>query len=403
MNDERITATAEPTLAEPDILQPGPQAEFAAMSIAEDISTPTAEAVPQSSPAPAEEDLEYVRVIRAMALVVIVAEHLAFPLIYQYNTLLVSEWWIGTGFYIWGKAGSPLFTMVSGLLLLNPAKDQSLKVFFSKRFMKVLVPFIAWSIIYFVWQIGWVGTEFTARDIIVRFVDGPVYYHLWFIQMILGLYLATPIMRIYTRHAPRENLQYFLIIWFVGTALFPIVRRFYGFDVGIDIFVTVGFMGYFVLGYYLRPIMLNRQQMMRCLGAVIGFILLTQFLVHQMTVRAGGIFDNFFALNTSFNIMILATCFFLFLKSLDYKSVYARHPIFKLFIKYVSRTSLGLYFIHVLIIEELRSGRIFGLELHGTSWNPALAIPVLTLGVMVISAAIIYGMQKVPWVKKIVP
>ncbi|MFK7800223.1 MAG: acyltransferase [Anaerolineae bacterium] len=412
-NKEAITAQAEPvtpqpdevatqaSFHEPDILQTKPQAEFEGLHRAGE-ETPNLAQAPQPDPAKSEENLEYVRVIRAMALIVIVAEHLAFPLIYEYNSILVSEWWIGTGIYLWGKAGSPLFTMVSGLLLLNPSKDQPLKVFFKKRFMKVLIPFLAWSVIYLVWEMAWVGSEYTAREIVVKFVEGPVFYHLWFIQMILGLYLATPIMRIYIRHAPRENIQYFLLVWAIGTALFPMVRRFFGFDIGIDIFVTAGFMGYFVLGYYLRSIKLNREQMVWCLAIMAGFILLTQFLTHWLTAQSDGQFDNFFTLNTSFNVMVLATCFFLFIKSLDYEAIYARYPIFKLCIKYVAQTSLGLYFIHVMIIEELRSGRL-GIELHGLTWNPLIAIPLITVLVMGLSVAIIRGMQQIPHVKKIVP
>ncbi len=406
----------DPTAA-PDILQPGPQAEFSEMAETVPVSAPVAQAVeetagpPESStqttaepaPVPVEEDLEYVRVIRAMAMVVIVAEHLAFPLIYRYDELLISEWWIGTGIYLFGKAGSPLFTMVSGLLLLNPSKNnQTLQVFFKKRFMKVLIPFLGWSAIYLCWQMYWIGVEYSAKDIMIAIVDGPVYYHLWFIQMILGLYLATPIMRIYTRNAERSNMTYFLIVWFVGTALFPIVRRFYGFEIGIDIYVTVGFMGYFVLGYYLRPIKLNRQQMMICLAVIVGFSLLTMGLTHWMVVRAGGKFDNFFALNTSFNIMILTTAFFLFMKSLDYKKIYQRRPWFQWFITHVASTSFGLYLIHVLIIEDFRSGRP-GIQLHGMTWHPAIAIPVLTIATMALSVIIVKRMQQIPYVKNIVP
>ncbi len=406
----------DPTVA-PDILQPGPQAEFSEMAETVPVSAPVAEAVqeattpPEDSTQPAEkpepkfkdEDLEYVRVIRAMAMVVIVAEHLAFPLIYRYNELLISEWWIGTGIYLFGKAGSPLFTMVSGLLLLNPSKNnQTLQVFFKKRFMKVLIPFLGWSAIYLCWQMYWIGVEYSAKEIMIAIIDGPVYYHLWFIQMILGLYLATPIMRIYTRHTDRPNMTYFLIVWFVGTALFPIVRRFYGFEIGIDIYVTVGFMGYFVLGYYLRPIKLNRQQMMYCLAVIVGFSLLTMGLTHWMVVRAGGKFDNFFALNTSFNIMILTTAFFLFMKSLDYKKIYARRPWFQWVITHVAGTSFGLYLVHVMIIEDFRSGRP-GIVLHGMTWHPAIAIPVLTIATMVLSVIIVKRMQKIPYVKNIVP
>ena len=378
------------TLAEPDVLHPGPQAEFAEMTVAEE-------------PPPAEEDLEYVRVIRALAMIVIVAEHLAFPLIYRYNEIYISEWWIGTQIYIWGKAGSPLFTMVSGLLLLNPSKrNQTLQVFFKKRFMKVLIPFLGWSAIYLAWRHYWIGTQFTARDILVAIVDGPVYYHMWFIQMILGLYLATPIMRIYTRNATRNNMTYFLVVWFITTGFFPIVRRYLGFEIGIDMYVMVGFMGYFILGYYLRPVKLNRQQMMMCLAAVVIISLGTMMMTHFLTVRLDGTFGGFFTMNLSPNIMIMSTVFFLFMKSLDYKKIYERHPWFSWFVTHISSTSFGVYLVHVMLVEDFRSGRP-GITLHGMTWHPAIAIPVLTALTMFVSYLIVKRMQQIPYVKHIVP
>ena len=127
--------------------------------------------------AKAREDLMYVRVIRAFALLIIVTQHVSFPLIYQYNNLSYSDWWIGNAFYMWGKAGSPLFVMVSGLLLLNPSRDEPISVFFRKRFLKVLWPFVVWSFIYLLWRIYARGEEFTGREILIMFVQGPVYYH----------------------------------------------------------------------------------------------------------------------------------------------------------------------------------------------------------------------------------
>jgi surface polysaccharide O-acyltransferase-like enzyme len=258
------------------------------------------------------EELIYVKSVRAFALCVIVTLHVAFPLIHLYNSISYSEWWMGNYFYIWGKIGSPLFTMVSGLLLLNPAKDQPLSLFFRKRFMKVLLPFAAWSVIYLIWRIYLRGESFTPWEMMVLFVQGPVYYHLWFIQMILGLYLATPILRIYIRHATRQNLTYFLIVWLVTVSILPIIKRFFDFEVGIDITVTTGYVGFFVLGYYLRDITLTRRQIMASLLVVVASLLFTQYVTYAMTVRNNGAFDNFFVLNDSFNLVILAVSLFLF-------------------------------------------------------------------------------------------
>ncbi len=77
----KVTETNTPL--KPDMLAAGPQAEFKDIAAFQNDAQPKVE--PAETAAPVEEDLEYVRVIRALAMIVIVAEHLAFPLIYRYN------------------------------------------------------------------------------------------------------------------------------------------------------------------------------------------------------------------------------------------------------------------------------------------------------------------------------
>jgi len=346
--------------------------------------------------------LTYVKVIRAFAMITIVTLHVAFPLIYLYNTIGYADWWVGNNFYIWGKMGSPLFTMVSGLLLLHPGKDQPIPVFFRKRFVKVLFPFIAWAILYLVWRIVFKAEEMTGKQIITALVDGPVYYHLWFIQMILGLYLATPILRVYIKAADRTNLRYFLIIWFVAASLLPMTKRFLDIEVGIDIVVATEYVGFFVLGYYLRDITLKKEHVLPVLLGVAGLITLTQLLTHGMTVGNEGRFDNFFVLNDSFNLIISAIGIFLFLKSLDYDLIFVRLPPIRMIVNGISQCSLGIYFIHVMIIELLERG-ILGFELRALSFAPIISIPVTATITMILSYLAVKLLKKIPIVKSIVP
>ncbi len=348
------------------------------------------------------EELIYVRSIRAFALMVIVTLHVAFPLIYLYNSISYADWWVATDFYIWGKIGSPLFTMVSGVLILNPTKDQPIGVFFKKRFVKVLLPFVVWSAIYMFWRLKIRGDVMTTPEIIKLFIEGPVYYHLWFIQMILGLYLATPILRVYIRHANRDNLTYFLVVWAVAVSVLPIIQRFLGFNIGIDVVVTTGFAGFFVLGHYLRDVTLKRNQVLPAILIAVATMIFTQYATHALTIQGGGTFDNFFVLNNSLNLIIVAICLFLFFKTIDYDLLFAKFPFIQKIIMWVSSCSLGIYFVHVLIIEELAGGRL-GFTLSAASFNPLISIPVLAVLVMILSVITTMILKQIPFVRSIVP
>jgi len=350
----------------------------------------------------ADEQVVYAKVVRTFALFVIVTLHVAFPLIYLYNSIGYADWWIANNFYILGKIGSPLFTMVSGLLLLNPTKEQTIPIFFKKRLVKVLIPFLAWSTIYLLWRIFLRDESFTPKEILVLFVQGPVYYHLWFIQMILGLYLATPILRIYIRHADHKNLTYFLVIWLVTVSVLPVVKRFLGFEIGIDVVITTGFVGFFVLGYYLRNVTLMPGQMMPTLLIIVVALCFTQYATHAFTVKNEGLYDNFFVLNDSLNLIIVAVGLFLFFKSLDYELLFQKIPLLQKIVLYVSTCSLGVYFVHVLIIEELAGGR-FGFMLNASSFHPLISIPAISSLVMALSVIVTMLLKQIPYVRNIVP
>lgn len=350
----------------------------------------------------AEDQLIYVKVVRSFALMVIVTLHVAFPLIYLYQRIDYSDWWIANNFYILGKIGSPLFTMVSGLLLLNPTKDQPLSLFFKKRFLKVLLPFLAWSTIYLFWRIEARGEYFSPWQIMVLYLEGPVYYHLWFIQMILGLYLATPILRVYIRHANRENLTYFLIVWLVTVAILPMTKRFLSFEVGIDVVVTTGYIGFFVLGHYLRDVTLTRRQIIPVLLTVVAALLFTQYITYALTIRTEGGYDNFFVANDSLNLIAVAIGLFLFFKTIDYGYLFQQLPLLEKPITWISSCSLGIYFVHVLIIEELASGH-FGFTLSAASFYPWLSIPSIALLTMLLSVLVTLALKQIPFVRQIVP
>lgn len=350
-----------------------------------------------------KEKLEYVVVIRALAMIIVIAEHVIYPQIELFTSITLSDWWIASFMYLIGKTGSPLFTMISGLLLLHPSKaDQPVGVFFKKRLVKVFIPFAAWTGIYLAYRIYWNGENLQWDAIKYLLISGPVYGHLWFLQMIIGLYLVTPILRVYIKGASRSNLTYFLIVWYCMTSLFPVIERMIDVRIGIYLYVATGYVGFFVLGIYLRDITLKGKYLHMGIWGIGIFWLLSQFLSHEATILKNGGFDHFYSFNTSFNIVPLSILCFLVLKSIDWQAVYKASPAFKWVIKQISIASLGIYCVHQLVIDELRKG-VFDFVLDETTWHFFISVPVVTAVVMIISAMVALGLKKIPVVHNIVP
>lgn len=152
-----------------------------------------------------------------------------------------------------------LFVMISGFLLL-PMKDTTSK-FFKKRFTRVLFPWIFWMIVFavfFVFQRGdSISQMFTnIAHIPVNF--GVEVGHLWYVYMLIGLYLLVPIISPWLRSCGKKELRFYLIIWAV-TTLLPYLHQVWPeiwgecyWNPTPMLYYFTGFIGYFVLGHYIR-------------------------------------------------------------------------------------------------------------------------------------------------------
>lgn len=104
------------------------------------------------------------------------------------------NWWIFNVIDSLAHFSVPIFVMLSGTLLLR--QDLPLFSFLKKRFIRILFPFLFWSLVLFV------GNIILGRPLSTNSVFSSFFYDLltnringvyWFIYMLIGLYLITPI------------------------------------------------------------------------------------------------------------------------------------------------------------------------------------------------------------------
>lgn len=299
----------------------------------------------------------------------------------------------------------PLFFMLSGMLLLDSSKQQeSISTFFKKRFFRIAVPTIGWIIIYLLYKIYVKGNDIAGIEVIKVILQGPVYFHLWFLYALIGLYLVTPILRVYTSHATDINLLYFIILWLIITGILPILKDFFDIRIGIRVVVTTGWAGYFIAGYYLNKIILTKQQIYYALAVFAACLLSTTYLLDYFTFTNPSNFANYFMKYRTPNIIIMSFSIFMIIRSLDYEKIAQKKPFIMKIIKYLSSTSFAIYLVHILILENLRSGD-FGFKIHalgGATNYPLIGIPVTFTATLIISLIVISTLRKVPYIRAIV-
>ncbi len=344
-----------------------------------------------------------VDVIRGYAIVLVILTHVVAPYTVRFTRSSDVRWWIENLASSFSRPCIPLFVMLSGLLLLNPGKNERLVLFFKKRFAKVVIPFIAWAIVYFLWRHFYLLESFSFNQALREIVGGPVYFHFWFIYMLLGLYLATPILRSYVRYADKNNLYYFVALWFFFLAINPLLRKaFQDLELRIDLPVASGYVGYFVLGYVLAQIKLSSRAVRWALFSMLGLAGLTALGTFLLVSEAHG------EVNTSLydylypNVILMSVSAFLVLRSINYEKVFIKAPFLKKVIDVLSRASFGIYLLHPVIIHLLEKGT-FGGKISAITFHPAIGIPLTLLLVIGSSTAIIVILQRIPLIRRVVP
>ena len=288
----------------------------------------------------------------------------------------------------------PLFVMLSGALLLE--KEEDYKTFFKKRFFRVLLPWIVWTIIYMFYFLYFFDPDKTKLQFFSdnnhqiiqwgNFFFRLLLTNLWFLPLIVSLYFVVPIIRIFVKNAKEKDKYYFLILWFVCISFIPALLQsaiFPQWEPNI-VFTMVQYSGYFILGNLLIKKLVKKDSYRN-----IVLLLLIGLMALFINQGFSYVFLSPGAITASIAFFSLL---FLFSNKIE-KNL---KKSFKLIIAKIAQASLGVYIIHKIVSDFLSDDIIQILHLYHTEF-------LLTLIIFIISTGLIIIIQKIPLIKYIVP
>jgi len=343
-----------------------------------------------------------VDLIRAVAIFLVILVHAAeepFPITAAINQVVYVRWISVDIYNSIAQMCVPLFVMLSGALLLQPYKvDEPLRVFFKKRFVRVGLPLVFWGGAYFAWGYFADNKALTVASIGQGILTGP-YYHFWYLYMLIGLYIVTPLLRVLVANARRNMLRYFLLLWFIGTAISSYLNLSGTYTLNSDLFLLTGYVGYFLLGFYF----LNTPQLNAKILSTIAFIGLawTAIGTYFASYYIGGSKAYFFMDFVSVNIILASAAVFLLMWKVPAEYVETKSKPANRVIHFISQCSLAIYLMHIIILESLQRG-YFGFQISINTLNPIIEIPFAAIVTFLICLAILYPVSKIPTVKKII-
>lgn len=261
------------------------------------------------------------------------------------------------------RIGLPIFFILSGVLLLNSNKKQSLINFYWNRFVKVIIPFIFYSLFYYCW-INRDGHISSILDF--SFVKGAItsipsgilaslaktqYYHLWFIYSIIGLYLAIPFLKVMLNNMSMKQLYEICIVLFVIRIIVNYLPYF-KITITISEWIFSGWVMYLIFGYTLIQPQAKKYYNIIISTGIIAFIV--SFVINRW-------FSQFKSVNV-FDLaplMILQVCavFILFYK---YEKYICKFMSINKIISYFSTYTFSIYMLHAWVLSKV-GVRIFRL------------------------------------------
>ena len=338
-----------------------------------------------------EQNITWINNLRLIAMFAVIILHTASPLLFQFKGTPTQQWLVADIYNALVRFAVPVFVMITGALLLS--KEYELADFLKKRIGRLILPFIFWSLIYIVYR--WYTEEFfftgniwTDTKFVIHQLQTGSFYHLWYVYLLIGLYLFTPVISKFVRHATEKELLYFLAIWFLTLVLSkPYLSKF---DTAIDLHNFTGYLGYLILGYYLTYKKLNIKYLYPI--AISTFIVLVIVIAagtHYLLLRSHELGTFFYEPIGPFIALFSASAFLV-----------AKHTVVKLnaatksIINNAGKFTLGIYLSHALVLTLLDLAQI-----NYTLFNPILSIPLIALSCFLLSWLLVYIMSKLPLLK----
>ena len=339
----------------------------------------------------------------------------------RYNYITCLRWLATVGIVIWHVSGNfhpnsvanylpflminesvkwslPLFIMISGALLLNEGKkNEDNRYFFKNRINKILIPFIFWTIFYTILKavIEYKGAHtVSGMKLLNDIFLGGSYYHMWFLNLIIILYIFTPMIRKILYRQTHQRVKYAISLLFSFAIVINLIKFLHGFTLNIPVQLVL-FLPYFIAGYY-------QSSSNEAPGTLLSLFL----FVFSILVAISGAAILSFCSNNSLNnlyfggslspttVIATLTLFSIFKKHKD-SSIFS-YKTFQFMNKF-SYLTFGIYLIHPFIIFVSKHVGLHNIWPIGSIQIIATSFVVLSL-----SFFLCWLISSLPYLRKVI-
>lgn len=345
-------------------------------------------------------------VIRVIALIMIVMIHVSAYMVIFYPDTSDAAFRVGNIFNGLGRAGTPLFLMLSGALLLNEDRPIRAREFYKKSLARIALLLLFWLLFYATWR-AFLLPALAGKPADPRLFGAyllkqeGLYPHLWYLFMLIGAYLAIPVLRLFVKRENRSYVLGMIVLAFfaqfavqtAGVFTREAVFSVSDFAAKFHLEYATGYLPYLLTGWYLDSFPLSKKKRIAIwtagAAALAAIILLVQFFIDPVP----DIRDYLVEMNT-LPAFVYGVGMFTLLSAVtgERKSENA-------VVKELSRASFGIYIIHIVFLDLL-TGIFLPYRAFGER-NPALYLLVLYILTFGCSLGAVYLLTRIKGLRKL--
>jgi surface polysaccharide O-acyltransferase-like enzyme len=334
--------------------------------------------------------------LRIAAILAVVVIHSVGSATRQSGTGWHSAWWWGANLIntacLWCV---PVFVMVSGALLLNPARRVASGPFLKKRAVRIGVPLAFWIAVYLIFQRQFYGQDLSVGGTVKAVTSGDPYLQLYFLFIVAGLTALTPVLRRLIEHSSRRELT-----MLTGGALaFGLGEHFVrelggggGFN-AVTRFLP--YVGYYLAGYLITTFAVTARTQRISRWVILAGWLATALGSALLAARYGWTSDgNFLYDYLSPTVMLMSLAVFTAARSWSPKHVSTQR------MRRLGGATFGVFLIHPLLLFPLE--RALSLpDSSAIGRTVAWAVPLACV-VFAATTAIALAASRVPGVRRLI-
>ena len=277
----------------------------------------------------------------------------------------------------------PMFVMISGAMFLN--RDVTYKKI-SKYCLKIFIAIILFGATFSFIELFYINKNISLEyipQIIKKIISGDTWAHMWYLYLIFGLYLITPVLSKINNNLEKKDSIIFLIVMYIFTILLPEIAYFFKINIGFNIPLSSYIFIYFYGNYIINKSVSNKFKKFSYILGVITIIYVIYIAYNETYVLS--------LTYTSTPIILLSNFVILLLKD---REITKNNSVGHL-IKSLGICSFGIYILHQIFINIVFKF----IKLDFILDYPYIGLFTYTLGILIVTYLIVFILRKIKLVR----